>query len=75
MNINYIFKIKDILCILFCFFNLIKRKGILISTTMRLNRVIRKMGIGTIMYIAGFSLPAGAQTKPRLTDPEIASLP
>lgn len=41
---------------------------------MRINTAIRKIAIGAIIFIAGFSLPAVAQNKPQLTDPEIASV-
>ena len=39
-----------------------------------INKTFKKLGLGTIIFFSGFSLPAIAQDKPKLTDPEIASV-
>ena len=39
-----------------------------------INKTFKKLGIGTIIFFSGFSFSAIAQDKPRLTDPEIASV-
>lgn len=39
-----------------------------------INRAFQKLSLGTIIFISGFSMSAIAQDKPKLTDPEIASV-